>query len=103
MWTSSNLIKAFNSTHIFLYKGYGGHIGYSKGRPDDYENSTHYYRRPSYPLAGIDGILGLEYRLYKYPFTAGFEFKPFAELGGRRIFRLNLWDFGVVLKYTFSK
>jgi hypothetical protein len=92
------------STHIFFYKGYGGHLGFVRTNREGKDTySSDYHRRRSFPLAGIDGVLGLEYRLYKYPLTAGFDFKPFAELGGSRIFRLDLWDFGFIIRYTFNK
>jgi len=90
------------SEHIFLYYGYGGHLGYSKWPDEDYYNSHRYYIN-ALPLVGIDGIAGLEYRFYKFPVTTGIDFKPFSELGGRRFFRLNLCDFGITLKYTFKK
>jgi hypothetical protein len=55
-------------------------------------------KRPS-PLLGIDAVIGLGYRFYKYPVTTGMEFKPFAEHGCYRIFRLDLWDFGFTVKF----
>ena len=90
------------SEHFFLYKGYGGHLGYSKWRHDEYINDMHWYQSKASPLIGIDGVLGLEYRLFRYPFSAGMEFKPFAEFGGHRFFRLNLWDFGFTVKYNLK-
>ena len=92
------------SDHIFLYKGYGGHIGYSQRTHHDFfeGNNVNWYHLKSAPLLGIDGVMGLEYRLFKYPLTGGIDFKPFAEIGGRRFFRLNLWDFAFTLKYTFK-
>jgi len=91
------------SNHFFFYKGYGGHLGYSRWNYKNYyENEFHRRYMKASPLLGIDGVLGLEYQLFKYPFTAGLEFKPFAEFGGRRFFRLNLWDFGLTVKYILK-
>ena len=92
------------SDHFFLYKGYGGHLGYSRWNYKNkyYEHGFRGRYMKASPLLGIDGVAGLEYRLFKYPFTAGLEFKPFAEFGGRRFFRLNLWDFGLTVKYNFK-
>ena len=92
------------SDHFFLYTGYGGHLGYSRWdyKNNYYENKFHGRYMKASPLLGIDGVLGLEYKLFKYPFTAGLEFKPFAEFGGRRFFRLNLWDFGFTVKYNLK-
>ncbi|NTW31503.1 MAG: hypothetical protein HGB12_02565 [Bacteroidetes bacterium] len=91
------------SEHIFLYKGYGGHLGYSKWRHKDYEDNLYWqHHSKASPLIGIDGVIGLEYRLFQYPFSAGIEFKPFIELGGHRFFRLNLWDFGFTVKYNLK-
>lgn len=92
------------SDHIFLYEGYGGHIGYErwyKYHAGDWPNYSEHMRTS--PLIGIDGIVGLEYRLFKYPFKFGIEYKPFAELSLHHVFRLNLWDFGVTIHYTFNK
>jgi hypothetical protein len=93
------------SSHFFLYKGYGGHLGYTRWLHDDYNHFTNefWYHTKASPVLGIDGLIGLEYCLFKYPFTCGLEFKPFAEVGGRRFFKLNLWDFALTFKYTFNK
>ena len=92
------------SDHIFLYKGYGGHLGYErwyKWKDGDWPDYNRHMR--SAPLAGIDGVIGLEYRLFKFPLKFGLEYKPFAELSLHNIFRLNLWDFGVTIHYSFNK
>lgn len=92
------------SDHIFLYEGYGGHIGYErwyKYHAGDWPNYSEHMHTS--PLAGIDAVVGLEYRLYKFPFKFGIEYKPFAELSLHNVFRLNLWDFGVTVHYTFNK
>jgi hypothetical protein len=93
------------SSHFFLYKGYGGHLGYNSWLHDDYNklNNEFLYHTKAAPVVGIDGLVGLEYRLFKYPVSGGLEYKPFAELGGRRFFKLNLWDFALTFKYTFNK
>lgn len=92
------------SDHIFLYQGYGGHIGYErwyKWKDGDWP----YYNQhvQASPIAGIDGIVGMEYRLFKYPFKFGLEYKSFAEFSLHNVFRLNLWDFGVTVHYTINK
>lgn len=92
------------SDHIFLYQGYGGHLGYErwyKWKDGDWPDYDHHMR--SSPLVGIDGVVGLEYRLFKLPLKFGLEYKPFAELSLHNVFRLNLWDFGVTIHYTFNK
>lgn len=92
------------SDHIFLYQGYGGHLGYErwyKWHDGDWPKYSHHMR--SSPLLGIDGVVGLEYRLFKYPLKFGLEYKPFAELSLHNVFRLNLWDFGATIHYTFNK
>jgi len=93
------------SDHIFLYQGYGGHLGYSRWHYKDIHDGDYFTRYPvnMFPLLGIDGLIGIEYRIYKYPLTMDIGFKPFAELGGRRFFKLSLWDFGFTVRYTFDK
>lgn len=92
------------SGNIFFYYGYGGHLGFTTWWREKYLEDYDAYTclRRAAPLAGIDGAAGIEYRFYKMPLTAGFDFKPFAEIGGQKFFRINLWDFGINIRYNFK-
>ena len=91
------------SDHIFLYQGYGGHIGFERWYNWKDDEWPYDYHMRSAPLAGIEGVVGLEYRLFKCPLKFGLEYKPFAELSFHNVFRLNVWDFGVTIHYMFNK
>ena len=94
--------NAFNN--LFMYYGYGLHVGYIK----NYENQNfvnlfeeHDSKLKTYPIIGVDGIIGIEYRFFKFPFSAALEYKPFAEFFGSSFFSMKVFDFGLACKYTF--
>ncbi len=68
---------AFNVDELNWYYGFGGHIGFWNGQKvpwiDDVTNKT---------VVGINGVLGLEYRLIGIPFTVGIDWKPTINLLG---------------------
>lgn len=65
--------QAFNTERLKWYYGIGGHVGFWNG---DYTNK--YWGDPgtSYTVAGIDGILGLEYSFSEAPINLGIDWKP---------------------------
>ncbi len=92
--------------NLFLYYGVGGHIGYI--RPQRYRN---YYindstvvtedEKQTYYTIGVDGVIGLEYRIFTVPMTVSTELKPAFEYYGLRYTQFNFWDFGITVKYIF--
>jgi len=62
-----------------FYFGGGGHVasGYSSYRYN-YYNGDRYYARTyvNGPAIGIDGIMGVEYKIPKAPFAFSFDLKP---------------------------
>lgn len=96
-----------NTQHWMMYFGGGGHIGYVNGynRVRRWSNSAGYYyeeQRVSGPVFGIDGVIGTDYTFNKVPITLSIEFKPFFELQDFRQFKVNFWDFGFGIKYSFK-
>lgn len=95
------------SDHMFLYMGYGAHVGYTrwyKRYKDDnviYGHPTYFYQRRSSPIIGADAIAGLEYRMYRFPMAVGLDVKPFAELFGENFINIHLMDLAFSLRYTF--
>lgn len=89
---------------FFLYYGVGGHFGYTRwnkryhhpGQPD-----TYYYDYVASPVFGIDGIIGLEYRIESIPLSLAFDYKPFLEVLGEHFFDVHFGDFGFSLKVRF--
>jgi hypothetical protein len=53
------------------------------------------------PVMGADGYIGIDYMLDKFPVGFGCSFQPHMEVSLRQIFLVNLWDFGVHVKYRF--
>ncbi|MES2725559.1 MAG: hypothetical protein V4643_00560 [Bacteroidota bacterium] len=94
--------KHANSGAIGLnwYYGGGGHIAAS----DRYRGPSRYYYRDYYSDGGvglgIDGIVGLEYKITPIPFAISFDLKPFIEINtnGGAFFAL---DPGLGLKFAF--
>lgn len=95
------------SDHLFLYLGYGAHVGYTRSYhryKDDftiYGHPTYYYQRRASPVIGADVIAGLEYRLYRIPLAISLDIKPFAEILGNPFFDLRLGDMAFSVRYTF--
>jgi len=65
--------QAFDVERLKWFIGFGGHIGFWNG---DYTHS--YWGEPgtSYAVAGIDGILGIEYSFSEAPINIGLDWKP---------------------------
>ncbi len=90
--------------NIYIYYGLGAHAGITRNvdllwhftSPNDREASA-----VTRTVAGADGLLGVEYRVYSIPLSFGIEYKPFFDLFGHRIFRLAMGDIGLVCRYHF--
>lgn len=85
---------------VFFY-GAGIHAGYEKWlqRYSNY-NSVWYQDRYAF-LAGMDALVGLEYMFYEVPISLGLEAKPYFDIFGRSMFRIELFDIAFTLKYRF--
>ncbi|HXB39685.1 MAG TPA: hypothetical protein VNZ49_04035 [Bacteroidia bacterium] len=87
------------------YYGAGGHVntGINRRVYYTYYNDNRYYvYRYNYPGVGvgIDGIVGVEYKIAKVPFAISFDLKPFVEINNSPNIFLAL-DPGLGLKFTF--
>jgi len=94
-------IFEFSEDFYFAY-GYGGHVGYNF--TDHYVIMFHeynYYEKRFSPLIGIDGYIGLEYRIPVIPLQVGIDLKPFFEFSLFEIFRFAPWDLAFNIKYLF--
>ena len=99
-------IPAQFTDNLFVYYGVGGHVGYI--RP--YESKQYYANDTtvvteegdvtSYAI-GLDGVLGMEYRIYTIPMTVSIELKPYLEYYDLRYAQFKFWDFGFTVKYIF--
>lgn len=72
----------FDDAAFQFFYGAGGHIGFYQGGiyTARYANGTAYRYSSSYATFGIDGIIGLEYKIPTIPFTASVDLKPTFEI-----------------------
>ena len=93
--------------NMFLYFGGGAHIGFVKWNEyDQYYDPYHGYYDDNYDwhigaAFGLDGIIGMEYSFNAAPISMAVDFKPFFELYGPFLMRVNFWDFGFHIRYNF--
>lgn len=90
----------FTDQLVFFYGG-GLHVGYERWDESHYNNNMHWYETHSSLIAGLDGLVGVEYVFYEAPISIGFEAKPYFDLFGRKVFDLKLHDFAFTVKYLF--
>ena len=85
----------------FIY-GFGIHAGFYY--TDSYKilNREIYYGSKIFtPVLGMDGYAGIDYRLVELPMSFGVSFQPYFEISLKQIFGINLWDFGIHVRYMF--
>ena len=93
--------------NMFLYFGGGAHIGFVRWNEyDRYYDPYHGYYDDNYnwhigAAFGIDGIIGMEYVFTGAPISLAVDFKPFFEMYGPFLMRVNFWDFGFHIRYNF--
>ena len=88
------------------YYGGGGHASVYTGRiynhyhPHGYWNHRHDHLYASGVGLGVDGVLGIEYKIPPIPFAISLDVKPFIEVTSSG----NVWgalDTGLGIKFTF--
>lgn len=93
--------NAFDVSGMRWYYGGGGHIAASTSDRFHDNRDRYYYRyNEDHAAFGIDGIVGLEYKIPPIPFAVSLDLKPTLEVttGGNAYFGL---DPGLGLKFTF--
>ncbi|MCK9403048.1 MAG: hypothetical protein M0Q26_06590 [Chitinophagaceae bacterium] len=85
-----------NSNAFKFYYGVGGHLGFFRDGGSYYYNGNRLYTNAT--VAGIDGVLGLEYKFGTAPISLGVDFKPFIDFFNGSIV---YFDGGLSLRYTF--
>ena len=76
------------------YVGPGAHVGvYNTTWTNDYHD------RKSGPTVGIDGVLGLDYKIQGAPLNVSFDWQPSFDLIGYNYFEGG-WG-GIAVRYTF--
>jgi len=90
-----------NGTWEFLY-GMGFHAGFYF--TDSYRifwKEIYYGQNLFTPVIGADGYIGIDYSLDAIPMSFGLSFQPHMEISLMQIFGINLWDFGMHVRYKF--
>lgn len=90
----------FSDQLSFIY-GFGLHVGYERWDVLEYHNNYSFWETRTAPVAGLDGLVGVEYNFWEVPISLGFEAKPFFDMFGRKVFRVQPFDFAFTLKYNF--
>ena len=96
-----------NLSGLFWYYGCGGHASIWNGRPYYYyyyyPDGRYYRGYGTYGSAfgvGIDGVLGLEYRIQEIPFSISLDVKPYIEINSAGFTYFNP-DPGLGIKFRF--
>lgn len=90
----------FSYQLVFVY-GAGIHAGFESWDEVTTENNQRQTNVQSAFLAGLDGLVGLEYIFYEAPVKIGIEAKPFFDVFGRHGFNVVLPDIAFTVKYLF--
>jgi len=78
---------------LYWFYGYGAHIGFYDAK------YTHWDTEGTSTVIGIDGIIGVEYKIPRVPIAIGLDWKPYVNLIGYSHF---FGDGGALfLRYTF--
>ncbi len=88
---------AFKVDGMKWYYGAGGHVGFATGTY--YQGGRVFNRGDDYSL-GIDGIVGLEYKISPIPFAISIDIKPLMEINRNGDIYFGL-DPGIGVKFTF--
>ena len=91
---------AFDEPGFSWYYGGGGHIAFFDGYRRGWFDREHEYHDDVDMAFGVDGIVGLEYRIPPIPIAISLDLKPFLELDTDG--NAGLWlDPGLGLKFVF--
>jgi hypothetical protein len=89
------------SEQLVLFYGAGIHAGFESWNEVRFSGNARWSTTQTSPVAGIDGLAGVEYLFYEVPVSLGLEVKPYFELFGKPTFDIQLFDFAFTIKYLF--
>ena len=94
--------QLFNFTdQLVFYFGAGVHTGFQSWDEVRVRDHIKWYDTKTRIIAGLDGLAGLDYVFYEVPISIGVEVKPYFDLFGRDMFKLQLFDFAFTVRYLF--
>lgn len=93
------------SNRIFYYYGFGGHLGFISRNNDNFslaQDTGKFRENLAHPIAGLDVMIGLEYRFISVPFVAAFEIQPYFNIFGESFFNMYSGDLSLSVKYIIE-
>ena len=103
-----HVLKEFHNYNLFdftdqlvFFYGAGLHAGYERWDIKHYDYYSQWYTTHTAFIAGLDGLVGLEYTFLTVPISLGVEVKPYFDFFGQEYFDLQLFDFAFTAKYLF--
>jgi hypothetical protein len=92
---------SFSDELAFIY-GVGVHAGFTRWDVPYGSQYSETYSTRTGMVAGMDGVIGVEYNFTEAPISLGIEVKPFFEFLGQNFFYIELFDFAFTVKYRFT-
>ena len=90
----------FTDQLVFFYGG-GLHVGFESWDVVRYRDNIRWVDSRTSLIAGLDGLVGVEYIFYEAPVSVGLEAKPYFDVFGKNTFRVQPFDFAFTIKYLF--
>jgi len=105
MLTAYRPVLTGKTDQLYFFGGGGIHVGYMRGSHyspffnDFYPHEIYDITGPAF---GLEAIVGLEYRLKKWPVTLGINYKPSYDVLQPQYYWLGTDDFGLTARYIFN-
>jgi hypothetical protein len=92
--------NAYNITGLYWYYGYGAHLSMAGHHTGRFAERDYYHHHDDEFGIGIDGLVGMEYKIPQIPIAVSLELKPFLEINSGSHFWFAA-DPGIGIKLTF--
>ncbi|WP_147407501.1 hypothetical protein [Reichenbachiella sp. MSK19-1] len=92
--------------NFYFYAGVGGHAGYQKNSDitkvrDPQDSEFYYYKEDEFVELGIDGLVGIEWRIFSIPLSISVDIMPHLTYVGFAKVNGDFWDGSLGIKYIF--
>ena len=105
LWLKYEPFRTDRIRNFYFFGGFGAHAGYitDKNQLCVQQDANCMFVEDAHTkvVGGLDGIVGFEYYFYTVPLALSFDYKPYAEFFGEDFFRVDFWNFGLSIRYTF--
>lgn len=88
------------------YYGLGAHFGFSSAKDNNHYQGVNYWNEPMYKnafVAGVDGIVGIDYTFTRIPFSICLDVKPLVELYDITHLNVRVFEFGLSIRYQLGR